>query len=448
MMRSTVVNKKVTSFRLLSAGSGLSIVIKLGVITFGLSALIVNLSIGSSASASFAAAGSIVVAMYLLAHSRRNWLLFVVYGYFLICVYSSCIVNYFDIHLISDYVQWKGTAVSVASANILLLFLLCITVAMPVHIAPFPSEKTLIPPERKNVIVSVSCAVVVLVCGFSGVGESYTSLGRSHITPIYEYSIIFYIIGLFFSGRDKRILTLFGVVLFVRIVLDFSIGARVTSLEMISIWFLMVYSHRAKLARVLPVALVLFIVLLSVGEVRGSAVNVDAVFSGIRDYLTTGFSWDGAYAAYHTSESFVAYKELMGDTLGLSDFATYLASLLLGDLTGTGGLAYEIKTVYWNMGGGYFPFFFYYYGDYISMLVFSLFLGVTLRAIAKLPESHNARHPLVVVGAIWISATVFRWFSYAPTPLVRGIVLLAVIFLVSAAFAYRRKRQENEAVLG
>lgn len=412
----------------------LSFFVRVFIVFLGSLSLAANLYFENAASSSIAAFSSILLSIYLLVLARKNRGLLIVFGYLLLTVYSSCIVNYFGIASFTSYQQWAGTEVAFTSINIVLIFLLCISLIMPLEVDSYPSELLIQTDMSGNGIIVIICAAAFLLCGLLGVGPSYAGTDRQYVNPIYEYSIAFLLIGLYFSGGNKRNVILFAVISAVRVALDFSIGTRVTSIEILSIWYLMIFAARMKLRVLIPILIVAFIAMLTVGQLRGSSFQVSAISKGIEGFVDSAFTWDGAYAAYHTSESMVAYRDISVQGIDIPGFVSYLISLVVGSSAGYVGLQYEMEPYFWNMGGGYLPFFFYYYLGYGGVIVLSIIIAVLLRFLASLGGKDGVSDMSRFVF-VWFSATCFRWLSYSASPLVRGLLLVTVVFLVFGVLA-------------
>lgn len=412
----------------------LSFLARVLIVFFGSLSLTANLYFDSAASSSVAAFSSIALSVYLLVLARKNRGLLIVFGYLLLTVYSSCVVNYFGMAIFTSYQQWVGTEVASISINIVLIFLLCISVVMPLEVEPYPSELLVQSDTLGNGVIVIICALAFLLCGLFGIGPSYTGTDRQYINPIYEYSIAFLLIGLYFSGGNKRNIILLAAISTVRVALDFSIGSRITSVEILSIWYIMIFAARIKLRILIPILLVAFITMLTVGQLRGSSFQISAIFEGVEGFVDSAFTWDGAYAAYHTSESMVAYRDISLQGINFPGFVSYLISLVVGSSAGYIGLQYEMEPYFWNMGGGYLPFFFYYYLGYGGVVVLSIIVAGLLRFLASLGGKDNVSDMSRFVF-VWFSATCFRWLSYSASPLVRGLLLVAAVFLVLGILA-------------
>ncbi|MBX9034606.1 hypothetical protein [Gordonibacter massiliensis (ex Traore et al. 2017)] len=400
-------------------------------------ALIVNCCEPGNLSSAFAAVMTILLSFYLVIIARKNWLLVVVFFFVALCCYSFCIVNYFDIQIISPYVQLRGTLDAFTGINVMLVFLTCITVLMPLRINVFPRKFVFIDPKRESATVAIACGACVIATGLLGLGEAYGIGSRIRITSIYEYAVILFMLGLFFSGGNRKTLVFLTCALVFRVFLDFSIGGRITSIELVSVWFLMVVSDRVNIRKVAPFAVLAFVIMLTVGELRGDSFSLDATLQGVRDFSQAGFAWDGAYSAYYTSLTFLSYENMVSVAERLHSFFLFLASIVLGGSVEGSNLALVTREGIWNMGGGYYPFFFHYYLGWGGVVVFSLLLGAILRFMANMGDGRPLSG-FQLICSVWVSAMAFRWFQYNPMLLPRGLFFLACLYAVLYIFSARR----------
>lgn len=420
--------------------------VRLLVVMIAAVALIINFIEVSNASAAFAASMAVIVSLYLVVVARRNWLLVIVFSFIFLCCYSFCAVNYFGIEIISPYVQLRGTPVSVLGINVMLLFLMCIAVLAPLKVGVFPQRFAFINPLRENTIIAVVCGVCVLATGLLGLGEAYGVGSRVRITSVYEYAVILFMLGLFFSGGNKKTMVFLASVLMFRVVLDFSIGGRITSIELASVWFLMVVSDRVDIGKAAPFAVLFLVIMLTVGELRGDSFSLNAVFQGIKDFGEAGFSWDGAYSAYFTSLTFLSYEDMVSVAERLHSFALFLMSIVFGGSVEGSNLALVARESIWNMGGGYYPYFFHYYLGWGGVAVFSLLIGLVLRFVANMGEGHPLSGFQMICG-VWVSAMAFRWFQYNPMILLRGLFFLSCLYAVFYSFGKFKGEQFHRLTL-
>lgn len=427
---------------LLRRNSELRFLFRLVFSCVALVSLVLNMVDTSRCTLIAAAVSCVLLSVYLLIIVRRNWFLLVPFSYIFLCVYSSCYTNYLSDYPIGFYAQFRESGVSSTALNVLLLFMVTLTLCMPQTINnPFKNNRIcIISLWKKSAYACIACLVflaffgVVSITGSSGIGD------RMSVNTYYEYSQIFLILALILTGGERKLLIACGAVLAFRVLLDFAIGGRVTAIEMCCGFFLACFSHRARLTRVLPVIAMLFVATLTVGKLRGSAFELEMALKGIVDFANAGFSWDGAYAAYHTSECYVAYRELFNIGYDISGLVEFLLSMIVGTSSGLWAPTDYVTSIFPNQGGGYLPFFFYFYLGYVGAVISGIVTALVLRLLVNPVEEGK---PLRFVVRIWISCTVFRWFSYNPVALVRGVAIIVIVYVAITLLALGRKRQPS-----
>ena len=366
--------------------------------------LCASIAFPSDATSTAAMVSSTALCAYLLVAARKNWLLAIPFAFMLYCVYSVLMVQYLGmLKEYSPYTLFCGTAYAWEGASIVLAFLTCIAMVLPLDVRPFPTMR--IVSDRGNGTIVAACLVVVVL--FGALAQSSSSgTGRMVVSSsLYEYSIAFLLVALYFTGGDKRYISAIIFVLLYRIYLDLSTGNRITSLEMVAMVFIMLISYRTRYRVAIPLCAAALLVLLGVGALRGGEFSLERIADYLSKTFESGLAWDGAYSAYHTSLAVLATEGLRSSAERLSEFPTYL----------------------------------HYYLGMWGVVPFSVLVGCALRALALIPEREGALLAVGCIAAVWISATCFRWFQYEPTSLLRGV---AIVFILSAiASAYSRSNQ-------
>lgn len=402
--------------------------------------LCASIAFPSDATSTAAMVSSTALCAYLLVAARKNWLLAIPFAFMLYCVYSVLMVQYLGmLKEYSPYTLFCGTAYAWEGASIVLAFLTCIAMVLPLDVRPFPTMR--IVSDRGNGTIVAACLVVVVL--FGAIAQSSSSgTGRMVVSSsLYEYSIAFLLVALYFTGGDKRYISAIIFGLLYRIYLDLSTGNRITSLEMVAMVFIMLISYRTRYRVAIPLCAAALLVLLGVGALRGGEFSLERIADYLSKTFESGLAWDGAYSAYHTSLAVLATEGLRSSAERLSEFPTYLATVSVWpfDVSGFLDPVREARVVYYHNAGCYFPFYFHYYLGMWGVVPFSVLVGCALRALALIPEREGALLAVGCIAAVWISATCFRWFQYEPTSLLRGV---AIVFILSAiASAYSRSNQ-------
>jgi hypothetical protein len=269
---------------------------------------------------------------------------------------------------------------------------------------------------------------------------------RAGYTPIYEYSIVLFIVGLYFSGKQRsffsRLLILFMAYYLIR---DFVGGNRVTGVQLIFIFLFMKYELKiSSLVKIfiLMVFSVIFLTVIAIYRTSFDAgsFNLLAVWNIL---LMGGFTNDTAVVAYHTSITFIAISDLYSVTSRLGSLWDFIRSQF--SIGSAGPSLTEIAgRTYTHYNGGIFPYHFYYYLGWAGVVVAGVITSLYLRLIASNPTQGASR-----IVAVYISATVPRWYLYNPTAFFKGAIITLLVYhgfllLEDATQLLKNKRRKIE----
>ena len=375
---------------------------------------------------------AVILPVLLIVKARNNWPLLIIGAFIAYCTWSFVSVFYLGNDVQSEYMVYKDTYVAIIGLNIVTLFNSILLLMVPSKIGNYPTAGMLTG-DYENPLIVVACLLMTVFLGVTGFGEQWRG-ARLTISTWYEYSIILAMIAIWFSAGKKRWIAPIAAVIVFRIALDFWSGNRITGVEFASVGFFMLLSYRLRLKHVIPAAIVMMIAVLWVGELRAYATPVEALIGGLQKYFSQGLAWNGAYSAYHTSLCFVDASLAMDVGARLNDFSSFITSIFLGGSVEHAMLSQVVYPSYWNMGGGYFPFHFYYYFGYVGVISASILLGTVLRLLANLNDRKKQYFGAHIVTVCWIVCTVFRWYQYYPFVLIRGTIITAVAYAIAYLF--------------
>lgn len=384
---------------------------------------------------------STIMSFYLLISVRKNWLLFFILLFLSYCLYSITVAMYFDAVVDSPFMLFAHSAYAWLGAHIILLFVTVLGFLIPYDVKAFPSEP--IQSATSNQLIALLFLLLVLLSGVLGMPAANGSRLLASST-IYEYSIIFFIIGLYISGGNRKVIALYYCATVFRIYIDFATGNRIVSIEMITALFIMRLAWRLSVVRLLPFAFIGFLVFMILGGARGSVFSIENALTYLKQSFFEEYGvWDGAYAAYHTSLAVLASETRYPFTERLMNFIPFLLSISIipfnvGGLTDVTRIANQY---YWHAGGGYSPFYFHFYLGMFGVILFSIVVGIVLRHLTRFVTIELNNNILLSTTILWITSTCYRWIQYGPTQLFRGLL---VAWLV--AFAVRELVAERHLV--
>ena len=400
--------------------------------------LIVSIGAPGPATSAIAMVTATVLSIYGVVVCRNNWLLVVPFVFLAYCSYSISCAMYFGLVEWSPYLAFSDTRYAWEGASIMLAFTMGITILLPAKVPHFPNSRISSP--LFNGAVVVACVIGNIVAAFNLVESSGARMAVT--SSLYEYSIIFVIVGLYYASDNKWATAAIVLTVAFRTILDFATGNRITALEMLSVVFIMSMSHRIKKIKVIIIGTILYVALMTVGSLRGSEFSFEAV---VQDLVETVFAscgaWDGAYSAYHSSLCTLATEQFYSFSERVLQFPAALLSFSISPVDLVRSPTELAAQAYWHMGGTYLPFFFHFYLGFPGVVVASCLLGVLLRKVAQLKPGMEMT-PVFGPVIVWIGVTSFRWIQYGPTQLMRGAILVCVAAAIAYYFASGRGKRE------
>lgn len=368
----------------------------------------------------------------LLYQSRKNLYMFVSV---LMIAYSNYGISVYR-YWLTDGIKYNQITTSTSNYDLIGLrvsIFLIFLVWLLVFIKPLKMhqiKKINLQHKFKNrnspLLVVVSCMALILIW----ILYYRFSLGeRAEYSPQYEYSTIFFIIGLKYAGQKK--LLLFPVLLLAcfYVVFDFAGGQRSTGVQIAIIVALMVFYRYLSPKKILLYGFFGMFVTKFVAVLRKSFFAPDFQLSDIFLSMSeTYFAPDTAGYAYYTSITYIAIMDIYNIAERLSQFADFVTSLFVVGTVGE-ALPYIAQRHYSHGFGGVLGIYMYYYLGYIGTSLIGILVAYYYRLMEKVNCLLKYRNSLVYVIIVYVSATTVRWYLYSPSQLLRGVMILSVVYL-------------------
>lgn len=371
----------------------------------------------------------ILMLLYLLYRVRKNIYLFLIFSLIFYFNYSIIIANYLKVNPTNYFATFSNDHVSLLGMYILYIFHLSLILFLPLEINR--EKKRLLSSSKSNkslilMIMLLSVLVYILITQFK---IPQISGLRGKASPLYEYSIIFFIIGFYFFGKIKFYRYLLTILLILYILQDFFFGGRITGLQLILMYFIIFYAHNIKIIKVIPFIVSGFIILSIIGEYRGDIkLSLNVINNIVSELFEKMFALDTAYSAYFTSLTFLKVKELTSFSEVINLFKKFVITMIVGGRISNHNLPKYTSNYITHYGGGLLPFYFYFYLSWIGVLLSSFLISFYIKIINNIKKRSKGLKKCVMV---YIVATVFRWYLYSPSNLLRGIILMCLTYFMS-----------------
>jgi len=250
---------------------------------------------------------------------------------------------------------------------------------------------------------------------------------KSGYSPLYEYSIIFFIIGFYYTGDSKISKILLSLLAIFYVVFDFLGGQRSTGIQILIILVLMVFTKYLNTRRIIVGAGILLVFITFIGLYRGNFSTTGINIGTIIDYLRNG---GGGYAtvgfAYHTSLTFLGSMQHYSVLERLQQFCQFFASQFVIGTVGQ-SLIQISRQYYTHYNGGVLPIYLFYYIGYIGTAGIAWLVSKYYNIMRAIDKSSSGYKTTL---AIYIASTTHRWYLYSPNQLLRGALLMLLMFWV------------------
>lgn len=278
-------------------------------------------------------------------------------------------------------------------------------------------------------IFVIIISIIIILFEFNG--STGTSGYVSNSSALYEYVILFAIIGFAYVGNNQLLqFALLGVCI-VYILQGVLGGDRSSAFMMILLLAIVYFIHTIKIHK---------IILYFIGGI--TLANIIAVMRGIqyvsvKDVITSIFS-RGALVFFSDTVSYSYYTgitiiEYLNDSSSKVYLAlNWIASFFIGSHSEV-NLTSLARGMNINGGGGTYPSFFYVLGGWGGVAFSAILLAYVIKKIFTKKTIYYTMFQVAII------CLVFRWYLYSPTSIYRTIfinfsLMIGMIYLYENGF--------------
>lgn len=366
-----------------------------------------------------------------LYHSRTNWYLLIPCLIIFYYNYSICMAEYISVLENSYFTSFSGTNIGDQGLIVFgifnMFFFLVLSMAKNTY---HDGNKAcnIINYNRFNPYVEILIIIILCIIWFVGFKRPEMAGERGTPSSYFEYSIIFFIIGFYFSGKSRSYHSILYFLAIAYAFLNFRYGGRATGIQIVLCVAMCTYLDRIPRRWLILGGIAVFMMMSLIGAFRAttsiSVDNLKTVWSILKDGKFTN---DTAYAAYFSSMTFIAYAGECTISQRLNLFGRYLLSIPLGGKVADSNLPEITGRTYLHFGGGVLPFYFYFYLGHFGEIICSTYLFWLFRKIVTGTARNKGLWRCI---GIYVASTSFRWYIYSPSQITRGVLLLTIVYAV------------------
>lgn len=369
----------------------------------------------------------LVISTLLLVQSRKNVGLFIVYSLISYFNYSIVVTNYLDILSSSYFTSFSTDYVSYLGVLILYIFNIILYLTAPGNIKKqFSLDSIFLSNERNAFLITTFLVIILVYLLFFQFVRPETEGVRGAPSALYEYSIIIFIIGFYFVGKNKFARIILTLILFLMAAQNFIFGGRIIGVQLLTAYFIIFHSSRIKFYKMIPLIVVGFMAMSLIGMERASlTLSLDLFNEMINSISTKKLALDTSYSAYFTSMTFLKTQEFLSFTDRLVLFSKFLLSIIFGSRISNSSLPLYTLSYYQHYNGGVFPFYFYFYLGWFGVFLSALLVNIYTRIVNSNYKKYNG---YIACITVYFVSTTFRWYLYTPLIILRGALLLTIVY--------------------
>lgn len=375
----------------------------------------------------------LIISLYLCIQYRKNINLLFIFIIIAYCNYSVVFSSYLKILPNSIFTLYATTFESKYGMAILVLFFSIICIVFSINKIPFEQESLSINPKDKThreknsyflVIIMILALIYIYLFEYN---KPEVVGGRGGGTTLYEYSIVIFILALYYGKRYKPLSIIIHILISLFILQELIYGGRITALQLLIVLYLMVYENRFPLIKIIPVCIVGFIFFSVVGSARGSLLQGGFSIGTIMNKISEeAFTLDTSYSAYHTSITFLLLEKYVTKNYRFSCFISFIKTIFAGKFGSSKAMVSTLSRQYFvHYYGGFLPFYFEFYLGIFGVILIALYIAFILKRIGMVSVNSSG---LKKTMTVYVIASTFRWYIYSPIQITRGILIMILCY--------------------
>ncbi len=280
--------------------------------------------------------------------------------------------------------------------------------------------------RKSNSIISyvgIACIIYALIFGYVRIdaGSGYVSNAK----PLYEYAILVFLM-VWYYAKDKGLINYFLLPLFatVYIIQGLYYGDRSSALVLM-VLIAMLYMTKLSVSRMLAFGLAGVILSNTIGILRSNDLGFGGLVRQFNDLGHLVLFSDTASYSYYAGITIVASRLSLPEN-PIYYLQKFILGIFLGSstsLTNEANITVVVRQVYFNGGGGLYPSYFYFWGEYWGLIIGAIILGLVLY------KAFTTNSAYFILMQLYLTTMCFRWYLYTPMTFFRtSIAVFTLIY--------------------
>ena len=289
--------------------------------------------------------------------------------------------------------------------------------------------------NKKNSIVALLCAfiTILIICmnfSFGNSGERATN------TSLYEYKIIFCIVGMLYSGNSKLLKYMWEILILFSCLLSFAGGNRADAIPLI-IALIYFYYNNTDFRKTIIIIVMGIFSMVAIGAFRETIIQGGFDLQIIiRKIVEEKFTFDTAYWAYIPALASISVAKIIPMSEKIKLIGGQILYILGGGRFNEYRLEFYVKKYFNHVNGFVSPVYFYMWFGLFGAVLFAILVYYCIEktTFKKKKQLEKWKRNIIQCLSVYYISSVPRWYLYDPFGLIRGGMIMTITCFLFICF--------------
>ena len=385
----------------------------------------------------------LIINLYGLIKSRKNPLIFFLFLARFYFDYSIIISKYISTTpnfalFFQNYATDKSMFVGISSLFVFHATLLLFLKENVFKYNALLFEKT---DKLKEINVKHSKAnlfILLLILSIAFILVDYLFI---HLLPIkrtiYEYLLIPFIVAIYFSKNKPYFRKIILFLIIISTAVNMINGGRIVSLQPILAYFFIIFYEKISTKKIVLFTIfgiIFFTIAGLYGDILVEKGNIKTLTPEkiIETFSERKFALDTSISSYWTGTTYIESMKYISNKERIINFVQFNTSYaLLGKLSNYTELVDISSKYFLHYYGGFITSYYYFWLGYAGIILIAFYISFLLNYSY---ENNKKSSDFKKILYVYILSCLPRWYLYYPTSLVRGVILLYIVYIISKIF--------------
>lgn len=382
---------------------------------------------------------SLVLLIWLMNNFKENTSLFITIFFIWYSVYSIYVVVYLTPEILPGFFsQFKEPVIYYKGLECIFLFVTSLIILVSNNKNLCNRNKNIncivYKHYKDNYLISCVCILAIVYILITGIKFNLSN-GRAEASTLFEYKIIFFIVGMIYTKNSKTWKYIWLILIIIASMMSFIGGNRADAIPMF-IAYVFFYHNNMNYKKICVGLVAAIFFMIAIGTFRESIIYGKFDFDTLSEkIMSEKLTFDTAYWAYIPTLASIDVKDKIPTSEKIELLKKQVSYIIFGGEYEKYKIEFYVRKYYEHVNGFVSPAYFYFWFGYIGVLMFSFLVFFYINKIYIVKSNSKKKTKIILHEAMvaYFVSSVPRWFLYDPYSLIRGEMILSIVTLMAIA---------------